>query len=472
MVLSTPQQQSSQSLSPSSISLVGRLAAAAARMNILGLIKLEDAQRLRRKGFKKRAALDAVKVRFASDCGVMFPPRLKPLDGVFVEDTAGVFPDAVAVEVARALAMASSKGTLRTPTTEPPIVLRVSPSRQLLPALTLARNYPLDPSIIAAADSVSSDHSSGGDASPTLENLFLWGDCYASPSPSSNVSVSGSSWRTRRSTNSYSTAQHGWHSHGQGQKGGRRRAGGRGHRPGNGHGHGSPTSTIATTDNAIDIDDANADLYDDALEPVSQPELQLPPPSATLQTSYRASERGWDAGIGDGGGDGGDDTQLDPSATVLASFRLCVHERVPTDFFHDPMGPMDPTSSAPAPRLPQPAATQWYTLQCVRRPDSDPDRLTLRLLTSGRALEVKAERTVTVREAKMVIKKTTEIDPKSIDQIAIIEKFRCVFTSLALSLSRARSFLSLSLSPSGAPTPGRRPHPPRGPRSHHAGAPI
>jgi len=415
-------------------------------LGLLGLIKLEDAQRIRRKGFKKRAAHDAVKVRFASDLpGGMFPPRLRPLDNVFVEDTTGVFPDAEAVAVAQAMASVSSKGTLRTPTTEPPIVLRISPSRQMLPALTMARTFPFtthpsSSSVGATAPgSVRSGHSSGADSSPSslaLENLFLWGDCFATSLPSSNVSV-GSSWRTRQSKNSQGSAAQPPHGRPRNRdrdrdRGGRPRGrggGGQARRPG------SPTSTITTVDNAMDMDEANADLYDDSVLPMgvaaAAEEEEAPGKNdgSNISSNGRGSrgavgttsEREWDdAELRDG--DDGASALLDPSASLLASFRICLHARSPPDFFRDPTQARG-AAAAPA-RLPHLIAVQWYTLQSVHHPETDPDRLTLRLLTTGKTPQLKAERTLDIRAAKMVIKKTTEVDPISIDQIAIIEKFR------------------------------------------------
>jgi len=210
----------------------------------------------------------------------------------------------------------------------------------------------------------------------------------------------------------------------------------------------------------MDMDEANADLYDDSVLPMGvaaaaeeEEEATGKNDSSNISSNGRGSrgavgatsEREWDdAELRDG--DDGASALLDPSATLLASFRICLHARSPPDFYRDPTQARG-AAAAPA-RLPHLIAVQWYTLQSVHHPETDPDRLTLRLLTTGKTPQLKAERTLDIRAAKMVIKKTTEVDPISIDQIAIIEKFRwkCLLFLLSpqlFQISRHRCLLLL-----------------------------
>ena len=157
------------------------------------LLALEARLKKRRNKYPKRRLLPTPFQKDVNEGRLMFPPRLPPLNNVIVSDDS-TFPTVETARSNMSLKTTNSSSSMRSSPKKRscPLIIHVSPQRVLLPSLQLAAR--------AIEPSPSKVHYSN----PMPENLYLWGDCYASPGPpSSNVSVgtrrTGKSTRTKQS---------------------------------------------------------------------------------------------------------------------------------------------------------------------------------------------------------------------------------------------------------------------------------
>ena len=153
------------------------------------MLALEARLKKRRNKYPKRRLLPTPFQRDVDEGRLMFPPRLPPLNNVIVSDDS-TFPTLETARSNKSLKTTNSGISMRSSPKKRScaLIIHVSPQRVLLPSLQLAARA-IEPSPSRAHDN-----------NPVPENLFLWGDCFASPGPpSSNVSV-GTTRKTGKST--------------------------------------------------------------------------------------------------------------------------------------------------------------------------------------------------------------------------------------------------------------------------------
>ena len=91
-----------------------------------------------------------------------------------------------------------------------------------------------------------------------------------------------------------------------------------------------------------------------------------------------------------------------------------------------------------------------YFLQALHYPVTDPRRLVLRIVNfEGNATIArmgKSERALDINQVKLIVKRSTEIETKIVDHLAVIEQFSSDEEKQVRSMLRRQGLLSLILS--------------------------